>query len=434
MGQKRRQRRLPAEIMEKICEILSNDRALRTLATLQSASTSSYTLTTPFLYRHIVFDIRHAILFLDLFNEIPKSDENEFLEFGSVNSDSHLLDQKLAVQLRSFMSYTQSLTLITRATLRSYDPKDYRRLQGFDNLQNLLTPIRDRTPLWPILEGCHIDLGAWPRHSSPSSPGTEALLEMTPLVDILFDKLHPANMSIIIPNRLIDLSTRFCLEASAAFCWVSVSRLHADHIELAGLDSTGVLEYIPRASKSLTIRIDRSPPYNRDLSEDAAVPLGERLAQRAVRVLVHKNRDALHQIDDLRLIGIIRSNEITRDHSYAWLEERILAGVPNAMVDLMKERLGAGNKRDLRITIVPDTSTEDAEEAEVRERERTSALYKFLMEESPDEGNEWDFRTTIVPDTSSEDAEEAEEREIYGTSSLYKSWETVCTFKVPDVQ
>lgn len=40
--------RLPVEIMEKICEHLTNERALRTLASPQSTSSCCHTLITPF--------------------------------------------------------------------------------------------------------------------------------------------------------------------------------------------------------------------------------------------------------------------------------------------------------------------------------------------------------------------------------------------------
>jgi hypothetical protein len=362
--------RLPVELMAKICDILSNDQALGTLATLQLVSSCSYTLVTPFLYRHIIFDTQQALLFLDLFNKISRRDKQRFLEFNAVNSVAHLLDQKLAVRLRSVMTYTQSLTFLAHEEMRLHYPKDHKRLKGFYKLQNLLEPVGDRTPLWPALKQCHIDLTAWPRHSSTlrgrrSSPDKVLMPEMSPLVDILFDKLHPENMSIIIPNRLMNIFTDICMDTGAAFWWITIRKLHANHIELAGLDTTGILEYIPRASKSLTIRIDRPPPHNPHVMiiETEAYRLGTGITQRAVHLLRHPDRGGLYQIDSLRLIGLIKSDECDDAHPYHWFEERILAGVPDAMVGLMRERLADGNKRDFRITIMPDTSPESEAEA-----------------------------------------------------------------------
>jgi len=130
--------RLPVEIMEKICEVLSNDRALRSLASFQSTSSSFYTLVTPFLYRHIIFNTRQALLFLDLFNKVPKKDKQKLHDFVSVDSGVHLLDQRLAIRLRSVMSFTHSLTLITPEDMRLRYPIDFSRLQGFYDLQELL--------------------------------------------------------------------------------------------------------------------------------------------------------------------------------------------------------------------------------------------------------------------------------------------------------
>jgi len=349
--------------MEQICTNLTDTQALGTLASLQSTSSSFYNLVTPFLYRHIVFDLRQGLLFLDPFNKIPKRDKQKFLDFKSVDSGVHLLDQRLAIRLRSFMSYTRSLTLITLGTWRSYYHKDHVRLRGFHDLQNLLTPIRSCTPLWPILERCHIDLEALPCHCPWSSPGEDAHHEMTPLFDVLFGKLHPANMSIIVPKQNMDLSFLIGWGIGAAYCWISISKLHADHIELIGPEMTGILEYIPQASKSLTIRTDRLAPRNHNLSEYEFLGLEYGVTQKAVREFVYSQQYSLFQIDELRLIGLIKSDEISHDHPYSWFEERMMAGVPTAMAGLMKWRLYLGNKKDFRFTIMPDTSPESEAKA-----------------------------------------------------------------------
>jgi len=157
--------------MEKICEHLTNDRALGTLASLQPTSSCCHTLVTPFLYRHIVFDTRHAMLFIDLFYKITTKDKEKFLKSDLLVTSTHLIDKPLATRLRWYMSYTQSLTLITREDMQLRYPKDHNRLGGYNVIQSLKGTKQNQKPLWPSLEYCHIDLTAWPYHSTANKGG-----------------------------------------------------------------------------------------------------------------------------------------------------------------------------------------------------------------------------------------------------------------------
>ena len=305
--------RLPVEIMEKICQNLTKDRALGSLASILSTSSCCHTLVTPFLYRHVIFDTRHAILFLDLFNRISTKDKQNFLDFKSVDPDSHLLDQNLASRLRSFMSYTQSLTLLTREDMHLHYPKDHNRLKGFNVLQSLLKTKREYTPLWPNLELCHIDLTAWPYHSTSnkdtrSSSDKVFIPEMSPLVEALFYKLHPENMTIIVPDRLID-DGDMDKDTGETFWWTCIQGLHAENIELAGLQSAGVLQHFPQAVKSLSICFDRPPHRDPGYVESSGYQRLNRIKGRAVHILSHENREPLWHIDSLQLISLIRPDE-----------------------------------------------------------------------------------------------------------------------------
>jgi hypothetical protein len=357
--------------MAKICDILSQEQALRTLATLQSVSSCSYTLATPFLYRRIVFDTRQALLFLDLFNGIIKRDRPEYLEFKWVNSRAHLLDQKLAVRLRSYMSYTRSLTLITREDMRLHYPTDRHRMQGFVELQDLFWGLlkNGKTPLWPVLQQCHLNLTEWPFHSHmtknrPLSAKEVVYSEMSPLINVLTHKLHPEKMSIIIPSRL-SVSTDVNPRASGAtWWWDNIGRLHAEHIEIAGLRLSGDLQRFPRAVKSLTIRFDRPPHPTPGFEHIPVSRWRDRIENRAFDILCHSMREPLYQVDNLRLIGLIKPDEYYQEYegdhdAESWAMSR----VPDVMAVLMEERLEAGNKRDFSIIIMPDTSPESEAKA-----------------------------------------------------------------------
>ena len=305
--------RLPVEIVETICEKLVSDRALGTLASLQSTSSSLHTLITPFLYRHIVFDTRHAILFLDLFNRISPVEKETFLDL-QLDTDSHFLDKTLAVRLRSFISYTQSLTLYAQQEMSLHFPKDYDRLQAFHALQKSVWDEKHiRNPLWPSFRNCHIDLTAWPNHSRFYKDRWSSLVRLIPpvilqLVEILFYNLHPENMSIVVPDRLIDVSDIDSVTGEV-FWWTCIKGLHADHIELAGLQSVGTLQHFPSAVKSLSIRIDRPPHRDSEFVEDRECRSLNRLKARAVHLLRHEARGPLLYIDTLRLISLIRPDE-----------------------------------------------------------------------------------------------------------------------------
>jgi len=288
-------------------------------------------------------------------------DKETFLDL-QLDSDSHLLDKTLAARLRFFMSYTQSLTLHAHEDMRLHYPKDHNRLKGFEFLQDFHQTSRGQNPLWPILQHCHIDLTAWPYHSTSDktrrSPKNRRIIpEMAPLVRALFDRLHPENMTIVVPDRLIDDGDMDDVTCEV-FWWTCIQGLHAQHIELAGLQSVGVLHYFPSAEKSLSIRIDRPPHRDPGFVEDREYQSLNRLEARAVHVLCLKARRPLLHIDTLRLISLIRPDEYSAADPNHSPEVKAMSSVPASMAILMKERLRAGNRNDFRLTIMPDTSSE----------------------------------------------------------------------------
>lgn len=94
--------RFPVEIMENICDHLSDAHASRTLASLQETSSAFYSLTTPYLYRHIAWTTRQALLFVQLFKTGTWSTSH----CQTVARDAHLMDEPTNARLRAFMSRT----------------------------------------------------------------------------------------------------------------------------------------------------------------------------------------------------------------------------------------------------------------------------------------------------------------------------------------
>ena len=318
-------------------------------------------------YRHIVFDTRHAMLFINLFHKISTKDKQKFLESDLLDSSTHLIDKPLAARLRWFMSYTKSLTLITREDMRLRYPKDHQRLGGYNVIQDLQGTKQNQNKLWPSIDYCHIDLTAWPYHSDAnkggqSSPDKYFIPETSPLVESLFYKLHPKNMKIIVPDRLIDDGDTD-KETGETFWWTCIQGLHAENIELAGLQSAGVLQHFPQADKSLSIRFDRPPHRDLGYVEDLEYRRLNRIKKRAVHILSNENREPLWHIDSLRLIGLIRSDEYAAADSDKRPELKVMIGVPVVVAGLMRERMVAGNMRDFRLAIMPDTSPESEAEA-----------------------------------------------------------------------
>jgi len=307
------------------------------------------------------------MLFINLFHKISTKDKQKFLESDLLDSSTHLIDKPLATRLRMFMSYTKSLTLIAREDMRLRYPKDHQRLGGYNVIQDLQGTKQNQNKLWPSIDYCHIDLTAWPYHSDAnkggqSSPDKYFIPETSPLVESLFYKLHPKNMKIIVPDRLIDDGDTD-KETGETFWWTCIQGLHAENIELAGLQSAGVLQHFPQADKSLSIRFDRPPHRDPGSVEDLGYRTLNVLGARVVHILCHKAGEPLWHIDSLRLISIFRPDEYAAAGSKHRVESEAMIGVPLAMAELMKERLAAGIKKDFRLAIMPDASPESEAEA-----------------------------------------------------------------------
>jgi hypothetical protein len=63
------------------------------------------------------------------------------------------------------------------------------------------------------------------------------------------------------------------------------------------------------------------------------------------------------------MIGLIKPNKYNSVHTYGRIEEELMIAIGRAIIQLMQERLNFGNKRDFRITIMPDSNPESAAKA-----------------------------------------------------------------------
>jgi hypothetical protein len=116
--------RLPAELMDLVLEGLVEQKALGTIAAIQSASRATDTLAAPYLYRHIILNQPQLINLFGLFETFARSDNRLFLQSSHHEQDTHLLDLHVCHRLRSLFSYFRSLSLEFRPHLA---PDSYER-------------------------------------------------------------------------------------------------------------------------------------------------------------------------------------------------------------------------------------------------------------------------------------------------------------------
>ena len=64
--------RLPVELLSIVLEYLTEDKALGSLAAVQSTSRATYTIATPYLYRNMVMNLYQAFDLLSQFDEFPR--------------------------------------------------------------------------------------------------------------------------------------------------------------------------------------------------------------------------------------------------------------------------------------------------------------------------------------------------------------------------
>jgi len=333
--------RLPAEIIGHVCEYLVEDEDRETLSSLQLASSATYTLVTPYLFRHIKVNQDTAVQLFGRFGEFPRSENGHFLD---AIPNAHLLDLHLAHRLRKFFSQTVTLSLVISEDIAPLEDLEHEgdfeaHLDRYKEVIYGLSAFGG-PKLWPSLERCVIDISAGTSH-------TEAIVEsydFATLFDIMFSKLHPRFMTITlavpIQPDLIGVDEDFpnwgqCLK-----------KLHADNVDLVDF-SPAVDKGMPRATSTLTIRFKNWPEETWEYGPDR---LDERIAK------VFKNGQALTDVERIRLVGL---------HQPGLLPPRLAHVDALAITDvegwadlILMTRSANGNRKDLKIAILPDTSPE----------------------------------------------------------------------------
>jgi len=189
--------RLPVEIMALVLEFLvAKQDSLGTIGAIQQTSSALYTVTTPYLYRHVQLDQPCAVRLFGLFNTFPQSDNLRF--FHSVPK-IHLMDMHVADRLRTFLSYTTALTLQFWEEPFVASPGWQEGLKRCHDLVVGLSAFGAPT-LWPLLERCDINMGEPSDHPAPWNTRLMEPEEYEPFFNAIFAKLHPRDLSIRFPD------------------------------------------------------------------------------------------------------------------------------------------------------------------------------------------------------------------------------------------
>ena len=218
--------RLPSELMSLVLEHLTENRALGTLANVQSTSRAMYTLSTPYLYRHIIINENQALKLFGLFNTFPRVDNRIFVD--PVPTDKHLLDLQLPHRLRSFFSHTNTL-LFRLAYFSSIDDGDEDcNLQRYVEVVNALSTL-GLPKLWPAIRRCDLDMDAMSSPEITSYSDSEyQIYDGSSLAIAIFTNMHPSRFSIVLPTPLPSE-----LVYTDHDCWHDIfSTLEADHVEV----------------------------------------------------------------------------------------------------------------------------------------------------------------------------------------------------------
>lgn len=104
--------RLPVDLLSIVLEYLTEDKALGTLAALQSTFRATYSIVTPYLYRQIAIDQTQAFDLFGQFEEFPRCENRLICQ--PIPLGTHTLDLHLGQRLRACVSNTQTLSLDLR--------------------------------------------------------------------------------------------------------------------------------------------------------------------------------------------------------------------------------------------------------------------------------------------------------------------------------
>jgi hypothetical protein len=341
--------RLPAELMDLVLEGLMDQEALGTLAAIQSTSRATYTLATPYLYRHIILDQRQLINLFGLFETFPRSHNRLFLQPSDQQPDTHLLDLHICDRLRSFFSTTRTLSLEFRPILAA-DCFDRSRTTRYRELANGLIAFEEST-LWPILEKCFLAMQDLPGRNVFPDPGISDLdpTEQAPLFDDIFSCIRPKHLRIVLPDRPAAR-----LDAFANSGWMPYfQKLRADHVELVNF-SRG--DGIPVATTSLIINFRQWDDIN---STDRLTRLDTNLA-----ALSH-DLASFAQVEHLQFVGLYGPSDVN-DSGLPIDNMEAMDYIASEMEGVMQIRAHTGNVNNLKFTIRSDMTPEGSAAAVTR--------------------------------------------------------------------
>lgn len=343
--------RLPPELLSLVCEVLTRDHAQATLTNLQSTSSALYTATTPFIYRHIQINQHQAIKLFGLFTTFPSIENRRFFE--PVPPETHLVDLHIAHRLRSFFANTQSLSLFLEGEA-NLDPETRKHLDRYEDLMVGLSAF-DGPNLWPLLDRCQLDMRPWPDNAYDYDIEPLPPVDYTSLIGAVFARQCPRYLSIVPPNPE-SLDADGDIPVTWAGC---TAQLKADNIELIGYFPEDQFFAIPQATSTLTVC------YNLREVDGIMAPDSYDLVGRLRPIIL--DYAGLVQIYRLKLVGSLHRH----DHSDPddpslhrnYTDTEAFNEISRLVSDLMEHRLLHGNRTDLKIAIVPDTSLESEDAA-----------------------------------------------------------------------
>jgi hypothetical protein len=323
--------RFPIELLSIILKHLTEDKALGTLAAVQSTSRATYTFATPYLYRNILVDPDHACFLFSQFDEFPRSENRLICQ--PIPPDIHLLDLHLSQRLRACFSTTQAVCLeLGRPQYNDWFERE--RLHRYIELINGLLAFGEPS-LWPSLERCSLNLkpSKDQRQEASFYPS-----ETIPIVDAVFACMRPKRFSVTYFSRSDFRDEKY--KESWTPC---IQRLKADHFELFGIISGDGLTF---ASSSMTIHF--SPWYRAGKTKFVHTDLDYNINT------LDRDTQALNKIDYLKLVGLAGPMYHTLSGSAHDMTET-MDSITDRLNDIAGWRLP---QKDLKVTIQSDTSLE----------------------------------------------------------------------------
>jgi hypothetical protein len=326
--------------MSLVLEYLTEDRALGTLADVQSTSRAMYTLATPYLYQHIIIDEKQVLKLFGLFGIFPRNENRIFLD--PVLTDKHVLDLQLPHRLRFFLSRTTTLLFrLAYFNLVDDDDDENYTMDLYVELVNALSTL-DQPKLWPAIRRCDLDMDAMSSPDITSYSDSEyQLYDASSLAIAIFTNMHPSRFSIVLPTPLPSE-----IVYTDHDCWDDVfSTLKADHVEMINL-SGWTAGNVTCGTSSLVLNfMGIRPEHDGNLDTDSTC---FRLFDGCAPLL---------GLEYLKLIGMPGPRggtalEPTQSvaRSYSIMEPSIRR--------CMQLRQEGGNMGDLKVTIQPDSSPE----------------------------------------------------------------------------